>query len=132
MRKKTSDGHLPCCFSFYQNCLTLCRVWWMLVCCREMFCFKTFITHSPGFNIMTLLIHRGVFNHCFLKKSTAMTELKTDEQSASSVFFQNQPTTTPFGFWPRFPHTTQFSCILWSTVSFLHRQDFGSGQSCRP
>ena len=79
------------------------------------------ITHSPGFNIMTLLTHHGVFNHCFLRKSChdRMTE---DRWTVSLIhlFFQNQPTTNPLGFLAQIPTYPQLSCILWSTVSFLH------------
>ena len=79
------------------------------------------ITHSPGFNIMTLLTYHGVFNHCFLK--TSHHDRMTQDRwtvSLNHVFFQNQPTTNPLGFLAQIPTYPQLSCILWSTVSFLH------------
>lgn len=79
------------------------------------------ITHSPGFNMMTLLIHRGVFNHCFPKESRhdRMTEDRWTV-SLTNVFYHNQPTTNPWGFLTQIPTYHQLSSILWSTVSFPH------------
>ena len=78
------------------------------------------ITHSPGFNVMALLIHRGVFNHCFPKESChdRMTE---DRWTVSliHVFYHNQPTASPWGFLAQIPTYHQLSSILWPQCHFF-------------
>lgn len=98
--------HLPCCFNFYRTASLYAESNRCLSICKR--CSRWPHYHSlTRLQVMTLLIHCGVFNHCFPKESYMTEWLKTDEPSASSTYstITSQPLILE-AFWPRCPHTT--------------------------